>query len=196
MDTLDMMIAWENGELDEESYIALFQALINNGVDASGLLWQAGNGHDRGWSMFPRCSIRQGGYMRKFAQVVCFPFVFVVWFFIRGSQWAWDSLDMTAATVVIAEAPKKIVYKVRVLNINRYPTTGIGCSELISAVKMLRAKNGWGLGEAKRVCDNATATTPQTALRTHDSLDAETFFDELCRHCPNSEFDIVKEETI
>ena len=35
MDQLDKMMAWEAGELDDESTIELFQSLIN-----SGLAWQ------------------------------------------------------------------------------------------------------------------------------------------------------------
>jgi hypothetical protein len=35
MDQLDNMIRWENGELDEEETIELFQDLVN-----SGLAWQ------------------------------------------------------------------------------------------------------------------------------------------------------------
>jgi len=35
MDQLDAMIAWEQGDLDEEGTIALFQNLVN-----SGLAWQ------------------------------------------------------------------------------------------------------------------------------------------------------------
>jgi len=31
MDQLDKMIAWEQGELDEEQTVELFQALINSG---------------------------------------------------------------------------------------------------------------------------------------------------------------------
>lgn len=32
MDQLDKMIAWENGELDEEQTVELFQSLINSGL--------------------------------------------------------------------------------------------------------------------------------------------------------------------
>lgn len=32
MDQLDQMIAWEQGELDEEGTVALFQALVDNGM--------------------------------------------------------------------------------------------------------------------------------------------------------------------
>jgi hypothetical protein len=32
MDILGMMMSWEEGELSEEDTIALFQALINNGM--------------------------------------------------------------------------------------------------------------------------------------------------------------------
>ena len=35
MDQLDAMMAWENGELDEEGTVALFQSLVD-----SGLAWQ------------------------------------------------------------------------------------------------------------------------------------------------------------
>jgi hypothetical protein len=32
MDVLDAMIAWENGELDGDETVALFQTLVDNGM--------------------------------------------------------------------------------------------------------------------------------------------------------------------
>lgn len=42
MDQLSQMIAWENGELDEEDTVTLFQALVD-----SGLAWQLQGAYGR-----------------------------------------------------------------------------------------------------------------------------------------------------